>query len=198
VLTDSPPRKTNRTGFLKSDRIKSLDLPQDGCLFAIAKSIESTLRTAKPIDLHRACAQFLDSASTFYNVPDSVIRVLAARVLRLRERGTFELFGDYAPETMLIRVWMRTAAPKEITSFGTFLSTLCHEFCHHLDFQKFGYPDSWHIRGFYEPAAVLYHHARGTPQKRLFGVSMAGGDGASTGRGRTRPHAGKSLEWQTI
>ena len=115
MLTDSPPRKTNRTGFLKSDRIKSLDLPQDGCLFAIAKSIESTLRTAKPIDLHRACAQFLDSASTFYNVPDCVIRVLGARVLRLRERGTFELFGDYAAETMLIRVWMRTAAPKEIT-----------------------------------------------------------------------------------
>src|SRR5207249_435649 len=24
----------------------------------------------------------------------------------------------------------------------TFLSTLCHEFCHHLDFQKFGFLDS--------------------------------------------------------
>ena len=31
----------------------------------------------------------------------------------------------------------------EITSFGTFLSTLCHEFCHHLEFQKFRFPDSW-------------------------------------------------------
>lgn len=89
--------------------------------------------------------------------------------------ATFELFGDYDPETMLIRVWMRTAVRKEITSFGTFLSTLCHEFCHHLDYQKFGFHDSWHTRGFYERAAVLYHYARGTPPKKLFWVPTAGG-----------------------
>src|SRR5713226_193852 len=70
---------------------------------------------------------------------------------------------------------MRTAVRKEITSFGTFLSTLCHEFCHHLDFQRFGFPDSWHARGFYERAATLYHHARGTPPNRLFWVPVAGG-----------------------
>src|SRR5882724_8803257 len=60
------------------------------------------------------------------------------------------------------------AVKKDITSFGTFLSTLCHEYCHHLDFQHFKFPDSWHTRGFYERAAVLYHHARGTAPKRLF------------------------------
>ena len=70
---------------------------------------------------------------------------------------------------------MRTAVRKEITSFGTFLSTLCHEFCHHLDFQKFGFADSWHTRGFYERAAVLYHHARGTPLKPLVWAPMSGG-----------------------
>jgi hypothetical protein len=67
------------------------------------------------------------------------------------------LFGDYDPELSVIRVWMRTAVRKEVTSFGTFLSTLCHEFCQHLDFKKFGFVDSWHTRGFYERAAVLYH-----------------------------------------
>ena len=70
---------------------------------------------------------------------------------------------------------MRTAVRKEITSFGTFLSTLCHEFCHHLDFQRFGFRDSWHTRGFYERAAALYHYARGTPPKRLFWVPIARG-----------------------
>ncbi len=34
---------------------------------------------------------------------------------------------------------MRTAVRKHITSPGTFLSTLCHEFCHHLDYEKFGF-----------------------------------------------------------
>ena len=121
--------------------------------------------------LHRLSSDCL----RFYEVTMCGIRVLAARPLHVRERGTFELFGDYDPETSVIRVWMRTAVRKDVTSFGTFVSTLCHEFCHHLDFQKFGFPDSWHTRGFYERAAALYHHARGTPLKRLFWVPMAGG-----------------------
>jgi hypothetical protein len=75
---------------------------------------------------------------------------------------------------VLIRVWMRTAVRKDVTSFGTFLSTLTHEFCHHLDFEKFGFHDSWHTRGFYDRAS-LYHSARGTPPKKLFWVAMPSG-----------------------
>lgn len=136
--------------------------------------------------VRRACAEFLNAASQFYSVADCGIRVLASRPLRVREQWTTELFGDYTPDTMQIRVWMRTAVRKEITSFGTFLSTLCHEFCHHLDFQKFQFKDSWHTRGFYERAAVLYHHARATPRKILVWAPMSGGrwriDWAKTNR----------------
>jgi hypothetical protein len=69
---------------------------------------------------------------------------------------------------------MRTAVRKQVTSFGTFLSTLCHEFCHHLDSQRFGFRDSPHTRGFFARTAALYHHARGTPMKRLFWVGVRG------------------------
>jgi len=175
MLTDAPPRKANRAGFLESDQTRTLDLPQDGSLLTITKSIESAMRRGRSTDVRRTCAEFLDAASEFYKVPACGLRVLAARPLRVRERWTTELFGDYTPETMLIRVWMRTAVRKEVTSFGTFVSTLCHEFCHHLDFQKFGFRDSWHTRGFYERAAALYHHVRGTPIKILFWVPVAGG-----------------------
>jgi hypothetical protein len=142
---------------------------------SIAESIESAMKWEANGDVRRLCGQFLSAASDFYRVPKCTIRVLAARPLRVRERGTFELFGDYDPETSVIRVWMRTAVRKEVTSFGTFVSTLCHEFCHHLDFQKFGFPDSWHTRGFYERTAVLYHHARGTPLKKVFWTPITGG-----------------------
>jgi hypothetical protein len=175
MFTDAPPRKANRAGFLESDRMGALDLPQDGRLTSIAKSIESVMKNAASADVRRLCAQFLGAASEFYQVPNCTIRVLAARPRRVRERGTFELFGDYDPETSIIRVWMRTAVRKEVTSFGTFVSTLCHEFCHHLDFQKFGFKDSWHTRGFYERAAALYHDARGTPLKKLFWLPVGGG-----------------------
>ena len=155
--------------------MRTLDLPQDRTLLAIAKSIESGMKAGSSADVRRSCAEFLDFAAAFYEVPSCGFRVLAARPLRVRENWASELFGDYHPETMLIRIWMRTAVRKEITSFGTFLSTLCHEFCHHLDFQKFRFPDSWHTRGFYERAAILYHYARETPPKRLFWAPVSGG-----------------------
>lgn len=175
MLTDAPPRRANRAGFLESDRIRTLDLPGDGRLPSIAVSIESAMKRETGGDVRRLCSEFLSVASEFYEVPNCAIRVLAARPLRVRERGTFELFGDYDPDTRMIRVWMRTAVRKEVTSFGTFVSTLAHEFCHHLDFRKFGFPDSWHTRGFYERAAALYHYARGTPLKKPVWAPVAGG-----------------------
>ena len=175
MLTDAPPRKAGRAGFLESDRIKTLDLPHDGRLPSITGFIELAMKAGQSAAVWRATTDFLKVASKFYNVPDCGIRVLSARPLRVREHTATELFGDYAPETMLIRLWMRTAVRKEVTSFGTFLSTLCHEFCHHLDFHRFGFPDSWHTRGFYERAAALYHYARDTAPKRLFWVPIAGG-----------------------
>ncbi len=142
MLTDAPPRKRNQADFLKSDRMKTLNLPRNGSLPDIVKGLESAIKASAAPDVRKACAEFLTIASEFYKVPPCGIRVLAARPLRVRESWATELFGDYHPETMLIRVWMRTAVRKEVTSFGTFLSTLCHEFCHHLDFQLFRFPDS--------------------------------------------------------
>jgi hypothetical protein len=176
MITDATPRKAiHHAGFGESDRTKTLVLPPDNRLLIITSSIEVAMRGGTPVDVRHACSEFLDAASGFYQVPKCGIRVFAARPLRVRENWSTELFGDYAPQTMLIRVWTRTAVRQEITSFGTFLSTLCHEFCHHLDFQKFGFLDSWHTSGFYERAAALYHHSRGTPQKKLFWVPVVGG-----------------------
>ena len=138
MITDAPPPSRNRAGFLESDQIRTLDLPQNGRLLPIAKSVESAMKAERCADVRRACAEFLAQTSDFYRTPTCGIRVLAARPLRVREHWTTELFGDYNPETMLIRVWLRTAVRKQVTSFGTFLSTLCHEFCHHLDYQEFG------------------------------------------------------------
>jgi hypothetical protein len=65
MLTDSPPRKAG-AGFLESDRIRILDLPQDGGLLKCAKSIESAMKAGTSVDARRACAEFLALASGFY------------------------------------------------------------------------------------------------------------------------------------
>ena len=175
MLTDRPPRTAAlQAKFGESDRLRTLEVPQDDRLQASAKSIELAMQGSRASSVRQACAESVSLASSFYQVRQPGIRVLAARPLRVREGASIELFGDYNPETMLIRLWMRTAIRKQVTSFGTFLSTLCHEFCHHLDCQRFGFPESWHTRGFYERTAALYHHARGTPVKHLFWVRAQG------------------------
>src|SRR5208283_4681467 len=121
MLTDVPPRNANREGFLESDRIRTLGLPQDGRLLPLAKSIELAMAEGTTTAVvRRACVDFLTATSEFYGVQPCGIRVLASRPLRVREHFATELFGDYAPESMLIRVWTRTAVRKEVTSFGTF------------------------------------------------------------------------------
>jgi len=174
VLTDRPPRsKPLLAKFIESDRLTSLELPPDDRLRLLAHAIESLMENGKPAAVQGACAEFMAAASNFYGVSKPAVRALAARPIRVREGGwATELFGDYTPSTAAIRIWTRTAVQKRVTSFGTFLSTLCHEFCHHLDCQRFGFRQSPHTRGFYERTAVLYHHARGTPRKQLIWVRM--------------------------
>jgi hypothetical protein len=175
MFTDAPPRQANRAQFLESDRVRNLELPQNANFTRMAHAIELAMEEGAPAVVRRACAGLLAELSEFYKVPECGIRVLSARPLQVRETWTSELFGDYSPDTMLIRVWMRTAVRKEVTSLGTLLSTICHEFCHHLDFHKFGFVGSWHTRGFYERAGALYHCVRGTTPKRLFWTPVAGG-----------------------
>src|SRR5215472_3094203 len=135
--------------------------------------------TEEAAPVRTACVEFLRLAAEYYEVSMPQVRVLRARPIRVREGGWgTELFGDYHFDEKLIRVWMRTAIQKRVTSFGTFFATLCHEFCHHLDRAQLRFSQTPHTRGFFERAAVLYHHSRGTPLKPLYWAPM--------GRGRWR------------
>ena len=98
MFTDAPPRKSS----LESDRIKTLDLPQNGRLPEIAQRLESAMKSDKIRDVRSACTEFLATASDFHEVPTCTVRVLAARPLRTRERGTFELFGGISVTQVLL------------------------------------------------------------------------------------------------
>jgi hypothetical protein len=177
MVTDRPPRNGKLlTQFRESERLTSMEVPAQPGLSQLAQVISSVMKDGSRAEVGRACAHFLGAAAAFYGVRVPEVRALAARPRRVREgRWETELFGDYSLGDARIRIWTRTAVRKQVTSFGTFLSTLCHEFCHHLDCQKFGFNRSPHTRGFYERAALLYHHARGTPVKRLFWIPIPGG-----------------------
>ena len=152
MLTDHPPHNPARlAAFLASDRRETLEVPPDDRLCPSALAIEAALRHGTSMAVRDACVVFLTVAAAFYRVPRPGVR---------ERGGTLERFGDYRPTTMRIRVWMRTAVHQRVTAFGTFFSTLCHERCHHLDAQRFGWRAS--------------PHARGTPLKQLCWIHLPG------------------------
>ncbi len=88
------------------------------------------------------------------------VRPPAIRVLRVRPRqaDASELHGLYTTGERarpLIRVWMRTAAQRRVVAPRTFVRTLLHELCHHLDFELFGLSESFHTRGFFQRESSL-------------------------------------------
>jgi hypothetical protein len=177
MITDPVPGRGNkRKEYERSDALKSLAVPVNDRFHAL--DIEAALSSGSAASIRATCRAFLAEAARFYGVPPPKVRVLAARPLKVYETGSIELFGDYDLRTSGIRVWTRTAVRHQVTSFGTFFSTLCHEFCHHLDLHLLGIATSPHTRGFYERTAVLYHHCRGTPPRPLIWLPF--------GRGRFR------------
>jgi len=127
--TASRGGKTLLADYIKSDEDRALGVPPDDRLQRLCSSLEEALQAGEIPPVHNLCQKFLNLAADFYKVERLPVRVLAARPVRSREGGWgYELFGDYHPDTMLIRVWMRTAVQKRVTSYGTFLSTLTHEF----------------------------------------------------------------------
>lgn len=190
MLTDRPPRaKARRLEYERSDEMSELPLPADERFQRPARAIEAALAAEDRRAVQSACSDFIAEVGRFYGTPGATVKVLAARPKRVyKDGGTTELYGDYDPETCQIRVWMRTAVQRRVTSFGTFFSTLCHEFCHHLDMTKLGFPSTPHTRGFYARTACLYHHARATPYRVLHWRRRPGGqyqiDWAATNRSR--------------
>jgi hypothetical protein len=52
---------------------------------------------------------------------------------------------------------MRTARQRRVVAFRTFLRTVLHELCHHLDYLFYRLPDSFHTEGFYKRESSLFH-----------------------------------------
>lgn len=176
MQTDKPPKNVKRKDeYLRSDELKVIDLPPAEPFRTLALEIKEAMATEKTKAVQSACGELLNALADFYGVEKPGIRVLNARPLKSTDNWVWETFGDYDPETARIRLWMRTAVQKKTTSFGTFFSTLCHEFIHHLDMVSLELPNTYHTRGFFERTAHLYHHLQGTPVRNIVWVKQTNG-----------------------
>ena len=141
--------------YRQSDAIVVLELPAGVSTGARVGRIRASLAGEDRSGVQAACQDLIDALVAGYCVQKIRVRVLEQRP----SDDTGELQGLYepddAPKPALITVWMRTAARKDVVAFKTFLRTLIHELCHHLDYELYKMPETFHTEGFYKRESTL-------------------------------------------
>ena len=143
--------------YRRSDQVPALTLPDSRLLAGdVARLAEALAREDR--------AQAQAGAQTLVSAIVSRFRVSPVRVEVLEKRPDNdwgELQGLYTPAERRgqarITVWMRTAKRRRVVAFRTFLRTVLHEVCHHLDYELLRLDDSLHTEGFYKRESSLFH-----------------------------------------
>jgi len=141
--------------YRRSEAIGALALPDGVQAGATVALIRDSLLRDEVKAVRQASQQLIDMLVTGYKVPPITVRVLAQRPAE----HDGELYGLYEPEDgktlARITVWMRTAQRKQVVAFRTYVRTLIHEICHHLDYEMFKLEETFHTDGFYKRESSL-------------------------------------------
>ncbi|HEX9400263.1 MAG TPA: hypothetical protein VF912_09155 [Anaeromyxobacter sp.] len=140
--------------YRKSEAVAAIPLRGARELAPAVEALRAALARDDARAVAAASAEIAGRISRAVEAPAPVVEVLA-----VRPRGGWgELHGLYTQEAeaSFIRVWMRTARHARVVAFRTFLRTLLHELCHHLDFEVLGLSRSFHTEGFFKRESSLF------------------------------------------
>jgi len=140
----------------RSDRIRRIDLPQADGLRPIVEVLREALARDDRRVVEAACNRLALGITTSMEVEPVRVTVLAVRP-RLRSAELHGLYTRDGKGRPRIRVWMRTVHYRRVVAFRTFLRTLLHEVCHHLDYTRFEMADSFHTEGFFQRESSLFY-----------------------------------------
>jgi hypothetical protein len=150
--------------YRKSDAILRITLPDVATLMPFAGAVGPALDRANRAEVEAACQKLVDGINAQLATPPVIVRVLERRPAN----SEGELQGLYEPDevtggTARITVWMRTAQREQVVKFRTFLRTVVHEVCHHLDYEHYRLPETFHTDGFYARESALMRELLGEP-----------------------------------
>jgi len=152
--------------YRKSDAITRIAIPDLAPLVPLAVAVGPALEAARRVAVEGACQALLDGLNRQLSTPPVEVRVLERRP----SNSQGELQGLYEPDEITggaarITVWMRTAQREQVVKFRTFLRTLIHEVCHHLDYELYKLPETFHTEGFYARESALMRALLGEPPR---------------------------------
>ncbi len=140
----------------QSDRVPALPVRPGRALAAAVERLPAALRGEREAAVETVAQE----------IADGVCRALGVVPLRVCVEGQRphdrrgELHGIYHPANGTgrdrITLWMRTAKRGQVVAYRTFLRTLLHEVCHHLDYTYLRLSASLHTVGFYRRESSLF------------------------------------------
>lgn len=148
--------------------------PLEAAEFApLAEALQVALASGRQRAVGAAAQALTDAFVARLALPPVRVTVRRTRP----ERGGSEYHGYYEGEEdgapAHLTLWMYTARRRQVVAFRTFLRTLVHELCHHLDFEGFRLEESFHTERFYEREASLFRdmvgERLGAPPRRRAG-----------------------------
>lgn len=152
--------------YNQSDAIRRVEIARIEELVPLAKAIEPALEAAARAGVEHACQALVDGINARLASPAVIVRVLERRPAN----AAGELQGLYEPDEVTggrarISVWMRTAQRVQVVKFRTFLRTLVHEVCHHIDYEHYKLAETFHTEGFYARESALMRELLGEPPR---------------------------------
>lgn len=139
-----------------SDRVPSLPFRPGPAIVQAVDELVGVLPTGNVVEVQIRAQRIADGICTGFRVAPVWVRVNERRPHN--QRG--ELHGLYTPAAPpgrdMITLWMLTAKRVQVVAPRTFLRTLLHEICHHLDYTHLKLRDSLHTRGFYQRESSLF------------------------------------------
>jgi hypothetical protein len=148
--------------YRASDRIQRVEVPELQALAPVAQGIAEALAREDRAAVEGLSQSLVDGLNARLGTPPVIVNVLERRPANAEG----ELHGLYEPDevtggTARVSVWMRTAQKVQVVKFRTYLRTLVHEFCHHLDYEHFKLAETFHTQGFYARESALMRELLG-------------------------------------
>ena len=143
--------------YRASDKISNVNLKDSHELLPFVHSVQLALKSEEKKNVLHASQAFVNQLTRQLAIPPVKVEVLTSRP----HNNYGELHGLYEPVTGKIKVaeisvWMLTAKRKQVVAFKTYMRTLFHEVCHHLDYELYKLEDSYHTEGFFKRESSLY------------------------------------------
>ena len=140
--------------YRQSDAVMEVRLSEPEVARSFADDLRKALVSGERQEVHRSVNRLCLRICEDLGVDPVKVKVLTRRP----SDADGELHGLYVREEgklPVISVWMYTASRRQVVAFKTFIRTLLHEICHHLDYSLLGLADTFHTKGFFRRESSL-------------------------------------------